>query len=275
MEKPMSTFNLTRIENGKKLRTQSIGELLKSRDIKSETWLLVSPHDDDLAIGAGLLMQAGVEAGANVQVLVVTDGSQGYCTMEQKDQIVEIRRAEMLESFQILGIPHAKVHTIGYPDGGLAAFQGRRPARGAEMSIAGHVGLQNAFTYFLRHLKPDRVFVPTHTDLHPDHQITNNELMISIFHAGGAIWPDLGEPIKQTPAVYELAVYCDFVAPPNLEIRGDAAAFETKLKSIAAYRSQAQIAAMVDGIRKAGAYEYVREVEFRLYSAETYKPLFA
>ena len=52
------------------------------------------------------------------------------------------------------------------------------------------------------------------------------------------------------------------------------AALETKLRSIGAYQSQQQIAAMVESARKTGAYEYMREVQFRLYSPETYKPMF-
>ena len=31
---------------------------------------------------------------------------------------------------------------------------------------------------------------------------------------------------------------------------------------------------MIESARKTGAYEYMREVEFRLYSPETYKPMF-
>ena len=37
---------------------------------------------------------------------------------------------------------------------------------------------------------------------------------------------------------------------------------------------QQQIAAMVESARQTGAYEYMREVQFRLYSPETYKPMF-
>jgi LmbE family N-acetylglucosaminyl deacetylase len=269
-------FRFVRLDDGKKLRGTSLAEAMRSKDLKKETWLFVSPHDDDLSIGCALWLQSAVRAGVNVQVLVVTDGSMGYCTLQQKDKIVEIRLAETLKSFEILGLPHGHVHSIGYPDDNLAMYQGRRPAASSvEISIGGHVGLQNAFTYHVRAQKPSRVFVPTFTDLHPDHQIVHRELMISLFHARGAIWPELGEPTKSFPDVYEMAVYCDFASPPNLELRASDAIFETKLKSIAAYQSQAQIAGLVDSVRKAGAVEYLREVHFKLYSAETYKSLFA
>ena len=46
-------------------------------------------------------------------------------------------------------------------------------------------------------------------------------------------------------------------------------------RSIEAYRSQLQIAALVDSIRQDGPYEYLRDVHFRLYSSKKYRPLFA
>jgi LmbE family N-acetylglucosaminyl deacetylase len=119
------------------------------------------------------------------------------------------------------------------------------------------------------------VFVPTIADLHPDHQIVNNEMMISLFHAAGAIWPELGEPLADVPAVYELAIYCDFPQPPQLELRTDTATFDRKLLGIAAYRSQLQIAQLVENMRNAGPYEYLREMGFRFYSPNNHKATFA
>jgi len=51
-------------------------------------------------------------------------------------------------------------------------------------------------------------------DLHPDHQIVHEEVLISLFHAQGNIWPELGEPIAEVPQVYEFACYCDFPRQP-------------------------------------------------------------
>jgi LmbE family N-acetylglucosaminyl deacetylase len=242
-----------------------------------ETWLFVSPHDDDLVIGAGLWMQAAIDAGVDVQVLVVTDGRMGYCTLEQRETISEIRRRETYESFKILGIEKEHIAWIGYPDGGLYTLQGRRKHRADDEveAIEGYVGLSNAFTYHLRRTRPARVFVPTAADLHPDHQVTNNELMISLFHAAGAIWPELGQPLSDVPKVYELAIYCDFPQPPQLELRAGQEAFERKLAGILAYKSQLQIARLVEIVRSAGAYEYLRELNFRFYSPENHKSAFA
>ena len=140
--------------------------------------------------------------------------------------------------------------------------------------LRGYVGLQNAMTFHLRTIQPSRVFVPTPTDLHPDHRITHSELMISLFHASGAIWPELGSPLKPIPTVYEWPVYCDFQEPPNLQIHANQQIFGRKLDSIAAFRSQAQITQLIDNVRANGPYEYLREVNFRFYNPNAYKPLF-
>lgn len=247
---------------------------METDELKNSTWMFVSPHDDDLCIGAGLLMQAAVHAGVEVQVVIVTDGCLGYCGSEQKDDIIEIRRDETLRSFEVLGIPNDHVNFLGFPDGGLTRFIGRRPAADGEPTVGEYTGLQNAFTHSLRELRPSRVFVPTKMDLHPDHQITHNELMISLFHASGKIWPELGDPLD-VPLVHEMAVYCDFPADPNLEIVGNNSAFEVKLESIMAYESQLQIAELVQRIREDGPYEYIRDVEFQLYSPRRYRSLFS
>ncbi len=272
-----NAFQFTRLENGQKRRMDSLRDAIGVASTARQSWLFVSPHDDDLVIGAGLWIQAAVRAGIDVQVLVVTDGRMGYCTLQQRDAISEIRQRETYESFEILGVGREQIAWVGYPDGGLYTLQGRRKARPDDevKPIEGYVGLSNAFTYHLRRTKASRVFVPTIADLHPDHQIANNEMMISIFHAAGAIWPELGPPLADVPKVYELAIYCDFPQPPQLELRADERSFETKLAGIAAYRSQLQIAKLVEIIRAAGPYEYLRELNFRFYSPDNHKATFA
>ncbi len=275
ISEPQASFQFTRLIGERKQRASSLSDIFNDRDLAQQTWLFVSPHDDDLCIGAGMLLQAAVREGVDVQALIVTDGCLGYCRPEHQADIVQIRRSETIQSFQELGVAERNVTYIGYPDGGLTSYIGRRRARSGEDAIGGYVGLQNAFTYYLREFRPSRVFLPTHTDLHPDHRITHSELMISLFHASGAIWPELGPPLLDVPGVGELAVYCDFAEPPNLEIRGSEQVFQTKLQSIQLYRSQIQIGGLVATLREAGPYEYVRESEFNLFSPDHYKALFA
>ena len=241
---------------------------------ENECFCFVSPHDDDVVLGAGLAIQLAANEGVPVHVLVVTDGSMGYCSKEEQPKIAQVRQDETYESLIALGVPREQIHFLGFPDCQLSLFAGRRPSNGEPSAIEGFTGLQNAFTYHLRQIRPTQVFVPTSNDLHPDHKVTNAELQISLFHASGDIWPELGQPIAQPPAIHELAIYCDFPEPPTLRIACDEAIFAKKLDAIAAFRSQAQIATLIENVRAAGPQEYIRTINFRFYDPETYRHLF-
>lgn len=271
-----NTFHFTRLVGDVKERSDSLDQLIKTpTGVASETWLFVGAHDDDVCIGAGFALMAAVQAGVDVRVIIVTDGRMGYCTPEQEPNIVEIRHRETLNSFAILGLPAEKITFLGYPDNDLAVRQGRRRAQPDEIQVGGYTGLQNDFTWHLRQMRPHRVFVPAESDTHPDHKIAYTELMISIFHATGAIWPELGEPLAATPVIYEAAIYENFRTPPNLEIRADADAFQRRLQSVLAYESQGQIAGVIDEIKALGPYEYLYEHPFPHYTPTQYRHRFA
>jgi LmbE family N-acetylglucosaminyl deacetylase len=240
-----------------------------------ECWLFISPHDDDVVAGAGLTFQVGLAEGAAVHAAIVSDGRMGYCRIEQQHTIAKIRMAEAQRSFAILGLPPDRLRFLKYPDGDLNSYRGRHfTTTGAYTEIEGAVGMQNTFSYLLRQVHPNRVFVPTSTDLHPDHRVTHEELMISLFHAQGNIWPELGRPIAEVPRVYEFAVYCDFPEPPHIRIDAPPEMLETKLQGIRAYASQEQIDAVVEIQRNVGPIEYLRELAFRLYEPKQYHVLF-
>jgi len=135
--------------------------------------------------------------------------------------------------------------------------------------------MQIALTRLLRQVRPTRVFLPTSSDLHPDHRVVHEELMISLFHAQGGIWPQLGPPMAEVPRVYEMAVYCDFPEPPQIRLETPESLLETKLQAILAYGSQEQIGTLVDIQRTSGPIEYLRELRFRFYAPKQYNELFA
>lgn len=267
-------YTFTRRTDKKLDRHDTLGGIFNNADIARETWLFACPHDDDIAIGGGLWMKAACEAGVDVHLLAATDGRMGYCTLEQRDAIAEIRTAELYDSCAKLGLTdRGKIHLLGFPDCNLGQYLGRRPAVAGDPQAEGYTGLQNAFVQKLRAIRPTRLLMPSPMDYHPDHQIVYNEMQISIFHAAGAIWPELGEPTA-VPEVYDMAIYCDFPSPPTLQLRCGPAEFQSKLDAIAAYQSQKQIEILVKQVANAGAYEYLREVNFKFYSSLAYKDLF-
>ena len=240
-----------------------------------ERFLIVSPHDDDAVLGAGLLIQLAKRENVPVQILIVTDGSMGYCSDEEKDTIAQIRYDESLECYQGLGVPKENILWLGFPDCRLNEYRGRIPAETDNpLAISGFTGLQNNFTYYLREINPTQCFLPTSNDLHPDHRIIYDEFLISLFHSAGNIWPELGKPLDKVPYVHTFAVYCDFAAPPTLRMHTPKSYLENKLKSIAAFRSQKQISSLIENVRHCGPEEYLRAIDFRLYHPARYRNQF-
>lgn len=268
------TFHYARRSARKVHRYDTLEGITGSGNVADETWLFACPHDDDVAIGGGLWMKAACEARVDVHLLAATDGRMGYCTLEEKANIAQVRQAELIESCKRLGLGDVgKIHMLGFPDCNLSRYLGRRPTEPGEPDYAGYTGLQNAFVQKLREVRPTRLFMPSPMDYHPDHQIVHNQMQISLFHAAGAIWPELGPPTA-VPEVYEMAIYCDFPEPPNLQLKCTDDQFQSKLDAIACYKSQKQIDMLVQKVRDAGAVEYLREVNFKFYSATAYLHLF-
>ncbi len=273
-EAESNSFRVTRrATHGEVTETKSLRELMDGWHDGKERWLFIAPHDDDIVMGAGLLLQAALAEGVDVSVLITTDGSMGYCELEDRDSIRSIRQKETRESFRIIGVQD--VSWLNFPDCNLTPYLGRRAAKGEGPHVVeGFTGLQNAYTYELRRRMPTRVFLASGNDLHPDHKLVYQEARVSIFHAGGAIWPELGTPLRELPTLYELAIYCAFPEAPDYLIEGTPDHLETKLEAIAAYRSQKQIDRLVERLREAGAVEYLRISDFSLYSPSIYRHLF-
>jgi len=240
-----------------------------------ECFLFISPHDDDVVLGGGLLMQLAQLENVPVYIMIVTDGAMGYCSSEEKDSISRIREKETFKCYQSLGIPKENIFWLGFPDSQVHSYRGRRAAGKNEKAVyKGFTGLQNAFTYFLRKTGPTQCFLPTLTDLHPDHKIVYEEFLISVFHASGNIWPELGKPLEKTPYFNEMAVYCDFPTPPQLQMKTPLSFLEKKLEAISSFRSQKQIESLIEIVRNAGPYEYIRSVDYNFYNPNNYKARF-
>ncbi|MDO4586273.1 MAG: PIG-L family deacetylase [Planctomycetia bacterium] len=243
---------------------------------ENERWLFMSPHDDDIVCGCGLTFISAIQIGVKTFAGVVTNGKMGYCHEEQKETISQIRQEECIESFKAMGLPKENLYFLGFDDGDLNRQAGRRFASSTAVGpiLAGAVGLQNSIVWLLRIIRPTRVFVPSLTDLHPDHKFTNSETVMSIYHAQGNIWPELGEPIPEIPALYEYATYSNFITPPTHRIRVSEDLFERKINSILAYRSQEQIELTVQIQRNTGCKEFIREMRFDLFDPDESNKLF-
>lgn len=271
----MEEYRITKISGVRRESSAKLKDIFTGWKEGGEKFLFVSPHDDDAVLGSALMMQKAINDGVDVYISIVTDGSMGYCSEAEKDTIAQIRREETYRCYEELGVPGDNISWLGFPDCRINLYRGRRQAVENDPSIiSGFTGIQNAFTSLIREIKPTRCFLPTIADLHPDHQIVYEEFMISMFHANGTIWPELGEPIKSVPDVYEMGVYCDFPQQPDIQIATSDEHLDKKVDAINKFASQTQIGSLIEIVKRNGAFEYFRSIGFNLYSPSKYRILF-
>ncbi len=166
--------------------------------------LVIAPHPDDETIGAGGAIQAALAAGAEVKVVIVTNGDGqplGPVVLERRvwpharDYVTigEQRQAEALTALRTLGLPSDQVMFLGYPDGQLSQlwiddWTTRCPLRARfthatrslypstfdpDATYCGR-GLLDDLRAIIADFRPDMVLVPHPNDEHPDHWAASN-----------------------------------------------------------------------------------------------------
>jgi hypothetical protein len=251
-----------------------------------ESFLFFAPHDDDSVISLGMIIREARQQGIPVRIIVVTDGQNGYVSLQDKPTIVARRVEETYASYELLGVDRSDIIFLNFPDGGLQNYFGRQVAKPGDPTDGhGFTGLENHFVRELRRrvvidgvaVAPTRVFVPSAADYHQDHVAVAREIPISIFHAIGGIWPECGEKIDHPPCLYWHCVYCTFADAqvPNIRVVGNADALATKIRSVEAYNSQGQIAPILDELRNSPPVEYLLEERFSLFQPGVYDHCFS
>jgi LmbE family N-acetylglucosaminyl deacetylase len=109
--------------------------------------LVFSPHPDDESIGVGGYIAQSIANGADVEIVLVTNGD--FHGNEQE------RYAEFKKATQILGVPESNLVFLGFPDGKLDKMDP------AVLSVA----LQSQIEQF----NPDIIIYPDAQDMNPDH----------------------------------------------------------------------------------------------------------
>lgn len=150
--------------------------------------LVVVPHPDDEAIGAGGLIALLAARGADVAALLVTDGEATIGTRRSARETGRRRRAEFERSVEVLG---ARVHaTLALPDGEVAAHRDHLIER-----------LHGAVTA----LRPDLVLAPWPLEAHSDHravaEATAEALLLAGWSSGVTMQPRLWTYEAHTPIV--------------------------------------------------------------------------
>ncbi len=128
----------------------------------------IEPHDDDLVIGAGGILEQLIQSGAEVDSIQVTDGRYG----DQEDvlgltpeELVERRKREKRLESEYTGID---VKFLDFEDGSLDEMIDDGGVReGSEMAEE-----VRRLAEYMSETQPDAVFIPRQDEDHPDHRAT-------------------------------------------------------------------------------------------------------
>ncbi|MHC4496082.1 MAG: PIG-L family deacetylase, partial [Planctomycetota bacterium] len=109
-------FEFVRLVGNERRAGSKLADVSRHWQDAEERFLMISPHDDDAVLGAGLLIQLAKRENVPVHIMIVTDGSMGYCSIGEKDSIAQIRRNETFECYQSLGVPKENIVWLGFAD---------------------------------------------------------------------------------------------------------------------------------------------------------------
>lgn len=254
-------------------RSQEIAVLFPEWQPGDERVAVLSPHDDDAALGAGYLLQALQAAGAKVYVFVFCDGSAGYSTPGEKDSIVQRRRVETVGAYRVLGVSEDHIVRFDYHDFSLAPHTGWQMPWGARGTMEPHVRA-------MRDRRITRVVMPNGYREHIDHEATYRIGAYDAPQVGDAIFADWGlaPPVR---SVLQYAVWGDFspedalVGRDAVNLRANRAIVGSRLleervqEAIRAFESQGQI---IEGLVAARSGRFFGGGVLELYLAFDPRP---
>jgi LmbE family N-acetylglucosaminyl deacetylase len=192
-------------------RLDSIELLFPGWQTGDERLVVLSPHDDDGLLGAGLLMQAVAAAGGTTHLVIFCAGDAGYSDPSGRDTIVERRRAETTAAYGLLGLRPQDITRLDIPDFSVLPRIGRLMPWGGEGTFATTVPL-------LRRLRATRLAIPNRYREHVDHEAVGRIGAFDGPQAGDPMLVDWGEP-HPVRSFLEYAVWGDFSPEDELASR--------------------------------------------------------
>jgi LmbE family N-acetylglucosaminyl deacetylase len=137
--------------------------------------LVLAPHPDDETLGcAGLIAQAR-QAGRDVSIAYLTDGSASHPGHPRVGpaEIAGVRRAEAIAATGLLGVPREHLHFLGAQDGALDRLD---PAAAA--------ALKDGLVRLLSALRPAEIFLPARRDGSSEHEAAFPLILAAVAQAG-------------------------------------------------------------------------------------------
>ena len=161
-----------------KLLRKSVGEGKKKRTV-----LVFGAHNDDQLIGVGGTIANYTNQGIDVIVYVFSFGEQSHPHLRKKT-IAEMRVHECHKSDKVLGI--TKTVFLGLQEGSFEEdFERKKLKRKIQKTI--------------REVKPEKIFLHTRDDPHPDHRSVNSivySLLVDMSYKGAVYSYDVWNPLQ-------------------------------------------------------------------------------
>jgi LmbE family N-acetylglucosaminyl deacetylase len=139
-----------------------------SRATGSTSALVFAPHSDDEVLGCGGVIALKAQAGARVQVVVMTDGRASHQALIDADDLVKIRRAEAEAAGRELGVANHYVF-LDFEDHRLAEHLASACDRAAEI---------------IERFEPEEIYVPSRREGISDHTETNRIVRLAVDRVG-------------------------------------------------------------------------------------------
>ncbi|MDA2929583.1 PIG-L family deacetylase [Acidobacteria bacterium AH-259-O06] len=197
----------------RKTLSENIDLLFPDWQRGEERVAILSPHDDDGVLGAGYVTLASIANGADVYLFIFCDGRGGYSQESQKDTIVELRKKETLEAYNLLGLKEEHIIRFDFPDFSLGQYTYWLLPSGGE-------GAMPQVIQRLRELKITRLLIPNGYREHLDHEAASKTGFYGAPTAGDAVLVDRGKPWRiKSYLVY--SVWGDF-SPEDALVHGEA-----------------------------------------------------
>ena len=134
--------------------------------------VVVAPHPDDEVLGAGGLMSQMAQAGRDLLILPVTDGTASHPGSSRwtPERLSQERPLETVRALALLGLSRIRLHRLGLDDGQLAEQEALLARRVAEQ------------------LRPGDVVITTwRQDGHPDHEATGRACATAAEESGAQL----------------------------------------------------------------------------------------
>ena len=168
---------------------------------KGETVALLSPHDDDVLLGAGYLLSAVIENKGNPLLLIFCSGDAGYSSPQEKKTIAQRRKEEAFRAHGMLGLKKKNIFYFDIPDFCLMPHLNRK--------FSESKGIFDEQLRLFRKEKVSRVVFSSGYFEHWDHTAVFLMGIYTSPQAGDPVLADIGYPFK-AKSYYIYSVWADF-----------------------------------------------------------------